>query len=336
MDSHQDQMNASQSAAVQPPELPRPLDREAVRAIYESRLPHLVFQAMSVARIHHDPCRVQMCTLANIKQGGCPEDCGYCSQSARHGGGAAAGPLAGIDDVVEQARAARDAGSTRFCMGAAWRAVREGSDFETVLEMIRRVGALGIETCVTLGMLTADQARRLKEAGLTSYNHNLDTSREFYPAVTTTHSFDDRLRTIALLNGAGIAVCSGGILGLGESREDRVGLLTELANLEPYPDSVPINALVPIGGTPMAGAPSVDAIEMARAIATARILMPRARIRLAAGRTAMTDEAQTLCFLAGANSIFTGERLLTTPNPGGDDDARLFSRLGLRPEAATG
>jgi biotin synthase len=312
-----------------------PVSRDEVRAIYEAPFPDLLFRAMSVHRAHHDPRLVQHCTLSNIKEGGCPEDCGYCPQSAHFRTSVRNRPMLGVEDVLAEARRARDSGSTRFCMGAAWRQVRNGDDFETVLAMVRGVRALGMEACVTLGMLSAEQARRLKEAGLTAYNHNLDTSREFYPRIVSTRTYDERLETVRHVRSAGIEVCCGGILGMGESREDRIALLMELANLDPYPESVPINALVPVEGTPLADQPPVDGFEMVRAIATARILMPRARVRLAAGRTAMSDELQALCFLAGANSLFTGEKLLTTPNPGRDADADLLARLGLAIDPAS-
>lgn len=313
-------------------EVQRPLTRARVREIYEMPFPDLVFWAMVVHRSHHNPRMIQHCTLGNIKAGGCPEDCAYCPQSAFYKTGVRNEPLADLETVLAQAKAAKAAGSTRFCMGAAWRSPRNEEEFERVLEMIQAVRALGMEACVTLGMLTAEQARRLKEAGLTAYNHNLDTSPEFYPEIISTHTFEDRLQTLRYVREAGIEICSGGIIGMGESREDRVGLLCELANLEPYPESVPINALVPVEGTPLAGLPPIDAIEMVRTIATARIIMPRARVRLSAGRTRMTDEAQAMCFLAGANSIFTGEKLLTTPNPGLNHDEQLMAKLGMEKE----
>ena len=303
--------------------------REEVAAIYGSPLPELMIRAMVIHRQHHDPLVIQHCTLANIKAGGCPEDCAYCPQSAHYNTGVRNEKLAAVDDVLAQARAARDSGSTRFCMGASWRSVRDDSDFEDVLSLVRQVREMGMEACVTLGMLTREQAIRLKEAGLTSYNHNLDTSPEFYGQIVTTRTYADRLETLQHIQEAGIEVCCGGILGMGESRADRVALLTELANLSPQPHSVPINALVPVEGTPLQDRPVIDAIEMVRAIATARILMPHSRVRLAAGRANMTDEAQALCFLAGANSIFTGEKLLTTPNPGCSHDDALLDKLGL-------
>lgn len=310
-----------------------PITREAVRAIYELPLPELLFRAMTVHRAHNDPLAVQHCTLGNIKSGGCPEDCKYCPQSAHYKTGVQAERLIPLEEMTAQAQAARDAGSTRFCMGAAWRSPREGEEFDRVLEMIRRVNELGMESCVTLGMLSADQARRLKEAGLKAYNHNLDTSPEYYGEIITTRTYEDRLQTLRHVRDAGIDVCCGGILGMGETREDRVGLLTELANLQPQPESVPVNALVPVSGTPLGDNAPVDGIEMARCIATARIIMPRSRVRLSAGRTAMSEETQALCFMAGANSIFTGDKLLTTPNPGEDSDAHLMQTLGLYKEA---
>lgn len=317
------------------PEITRPVARERTRELYELPLPELALWAMTVHRRHHDPLHIQHCTLSNIKAGGCPEDCGYCPQSAHFKTGMRGEPMLDLETVLCQAREARDAGSTRFCMGAAWRDVRDGADFEHVLEMVREVRALGMEACVTLGMLTPAQALKLRDAGLTSYNHNLDTSREFYPEIISTRTYEERIDTLRNVRAAGIEVCSGGIIGMGENREDRVGLLCELANLEPYPESVPINALVPVEGTPLATRPPVDGIEMVRAIATARILMPRARVRLAAGRTGMTDEAQALCFLVGANSIFTGEKLLTTPNPGTSHDEALLAKLGMKKEPLT-
>lgn len=308
------------------------ITRQAVRDIYELPLPELIFQAMTVHRRHNDPLAVQHCTLSNIKSGGCPEDCKYCPQSARYRTGVPAERLIDLNEVTAQAESARAAGSTRFCMGAAWRSPRDGEEFEQVLEMVRRVNGLGMESCVTLGMLSPEQAGRLKEAGLKAYNHNLDTSPEYYKEIITTRTYEDRLRTIRNVRDAGIEVCCGGILGMGETREDRVGLLCELANLDPHPESVPINALVPVEGTPLGDRAPVDGIEMVRCIATARILMPLSRVRLSAGRMEMSDETQALCFLAGANSIFAGEKLLTTPNPGEDHDAGLMETLGMRRE----
>lgn len=311
------------------PELNSPITREHVREIYELPFPELLFRAMTMHREHHDPLDVQHCTLSNIKSGGCPEDCSYCPQSAHYKTGVKSEPLLDVEEVVAQARAARDGGSTRFCMGAAWRGPRDGAEFDQVLEMIREVNALGMESCVTLGLLSPLQAQKLKQAGLKAYNHNLDTSPEYYDEIITTRTYADRLETIGHVRAAGIEVCCGGILGMGESREDRIGLLAELANLAPPPESVPINALVPVEGTPMGNSDAIDGIEMVRAIATARILMPKSRVRLSAGRTEMTDELQALCFAAGANSIFTGEKLLTTPNPGLSHDAQLMDKLGM-------
>ncbi len=307
------------------------ITRQSIRTIYEKPLPDLLYEAATVHRAHHDPTKVQFCQLENIKSGRCQEDCKYCPQSAHHEAKVDEYGLESVKQVREAARAAKEAGATRLCMGAAWRGPKNNEEFERVLDMVREVRALDLEACVTLGLLDEDQARRLAEAGLTSYNHNLDTSPEFYEKIITTRKFEDRLETIRNVRKVGVTVCSGGILGMGESREDRVGLLHSLANLDPHPESVPINMLVPVPGTPLENAPPVDPIELVRCIATARILMPRSRVRLSAGRMAMTIELQALCFFAGANSIFTGERLLTTPNPGAGDLAML-SLLGMEPE----
>jgi biotin synthase len=291
----------------------------------------LLFRAQSTHRAHFDPNRVQVSTLLSIKTGACPEDCGYCSQSARHDTGLERERLLPLDEVVSTAAAAKAKGATRFCMGAAWRNPTD-TNLERVAEMIRAVHDLGLETCVTLGMLTGPQAQRLREAGLDYYNHNLDTSPEFYGQVITTRTYQDRLDTLAHVREAGINVCSGGILGMGESRRDRARLLQELATLPKHPDSVPINLLVQIEGTPLFGAAKLDPFEFVRTIAVARILMPGSYVRLSAGRSQMTDELQALCFFAGANSIFYGDRLLTTGNPEADHDQELFARLGLRLE----
>ena len=307
----------------------------AIRVIYDLPLPELIFRAQQVQRAHHDPAAVQLCTLQSIKTGRCPENCAYCPQSAHHDTGLDAGQLMDSGDIVASARRAKEGGAARFCMGAAWREVRDGAQFDSVLDAVRGVSDLGLEVCCTLGMLTGPQAVRLKEAGCTVYNHNLDTSREFYPEIITTRTYDDRLQTLARVRTAGLQVCSGGILGMGESVDDRLKMLGELAALDPQPDSVPINALVPVAGTPLDGAAPVDPIEFVRVIATARILMPRAMVRLSAGRTAMSDEMQALCYLAGANSIFLGEKLLTTPNPERSDDMKLLARLGLHPLAGS-
>jgi len=310
------------------------LDLESIREIYELPLPELMFRAQETHRRHHDPAGVQLCTLQSIKTGRCPEDCKYCPQSAHYNTGLDAEPLMDEAAVLAAARAARDGGASRFCMGAAWREVRDGAQFDSVLATVRGVSELGLEVCCTLGMVTGAQAGRLKEAGCTVYNHNLDTSREFYPEIITTRTYDDRMETLAAVRAAGLQVCSGGILGMGEGVEDRLKLLRELASLDPQPDSVPINALVPVPGTPLAESAPIGAFEFVRMIALARILMPRAMVRLSAGRTAMSDELQALCFLAGANSIFLGDKLLTTPNPERSDDLRLLQELGMHPLAA--
>jgi len=305
--------------------------RTEVAAIYRTALPELVFQAQSIHRQFHAPDRVQTCQLISIKTGGCPEDCGYCPQSAHYDADVEREGLLDAQYVIGVAREAAERGVTRFCMGAAWRQAPEGHEFENVLEMVRGVSSLGMEVCCTLGMLTETQAKKLKAAGLTAYNHNLDTSREFYGSIITTRVYEDRLRTLAAVREAGITVCCGGILGMGESEDDRIGLLHQLATLEPHPESVPINMLVRVAGTPLASLPALDPLEMVRAIATARILMPASRVRLAAGRKQLSPEAVTLCFLAGANSIFVGEKLLTTPNPGAGEDEQLLQTLGLKP-----
>jgi len=302
-----------------------------VQAIYRTALPELIFRAQAVHREHHEADRVQTCQLISIKTGGCPEDCAYCPQSAHYEADVERQGLLDPQHVLSVARDAAGRGVTRFCMGAAWREAPNGRDFERVLEMVRGVSALGMEVCCTLGMLTDEQAVRLKDAGLTAYNHNLDTSPEFYGSIITTRVYDERLRTLAAVRKAGITVCCGGILGMGEKDTDRVGLLQQLANLKPHPESVPINMLVRVEGTPLANIPALDPLEMVRAIATARILMPVSRVRLAAGRKQLSPEAVTLCFLAGANSIFVGEKLLTTPNPGADEDEVLLQSLGMKP-----
>jgi len=305
--------------------------RSEVESIYRTPLPSLVFRAQTVHRQHHPQDRVQTCQLLSIKTGGCPEDCGYCPQSAHYDAGVGREGLLDPQHVVEVAKEAVGRGVTRFCMGAAWRQAPEGREFQKVLEMVRGVSALGLEVCCTLGMLSERQAEQLKEAGLSAYNHNLDTSPEFYGSIITTRVYDDRLRILGAVRKAGITVCCGGILGMGEREEDRIGLLQQLAMLNPHPESVPINMLVRVAGTPLANTPPLDPLELVRAIATARILMPASRVRLAAGRKQLSQEAVTLCFLAGANSIFVGEKLLTTPNPGRDEDEELLDTLGMRP-----
>ncbi len=304
--------------------------RQEIRTIFNLPLPELIFQAQTIHREFHKPEEVQLCRLLSIKTGACPEDCAYCSQSAHYKTGVARHKLMEPAAVLESAKRAKADGATRFCMGAAWRDVPEGKEFENVLEMVRGVAALDLEVCCTLGMLTETQAGALKEAGLTAYNHNLDTSPEFYGHIITTRVYEDRLQTIARVRKAGITVCCGGILGIGESEEDRVGLLHQLSNLNPHPESVPINVLARVEGTPLANVPELDAMIMVRAIATARILMPASRVRLSGGRHKLSREAVALCFLAGANSIFTGEKLLTTPNPSVDNDMELLEDLGMK------
>ena len=308
---------------------------DEVQRIYQQPLLELIEQAHEVHRQHQQAAEVQLCHLLSVKTGGCPEDCAYCPQSARYDTGVEAGKLMEKDEVLAAATRAHAAGSSRFCMGAAWRQVKEGPDFDRMLEMVRGVADLGLEVCCTLGMVNESQAQRLAAAGLTAYNHNLDTSREFYGQIITTRTFDDRLRTIENVRAAGISVCCGGILGLGEDGNDRARLLLTLANLNPPPESVPINALVAVEGTPLAGRTPVEGFELVRAIATARILMPDSKVRLSAGRLSLSDEAQALCFYAGANSIFVGEKLLTTPNPGFDHDHRLLESLGLKAQPQT-
>ncbi len=304
---------------------------DEIRALFALPFNDLLFQAQTVHREHFDPNRVQISTLLSIKTGACAEDCSYCSQSAKYDTGLEREKLLPLDEVVEAAQAAQAKGSTRFCMGAAWRNPTD-RNLDRVIEMITAVRGLGMETCVTLGMLTGPQAQRLHDAGLDYYNHNLDTSPEFYGNVITTRTFQDRLDTLNSVRDAGIKVCSGGILGMGESGIDRARMLQELANLPRHPESVPINMLVQIEGTPLHGADELDPLEFVRSIAVARILMPQSHVRLSAGRTEMSDETQALCFLAGANSIFYGERLLTTDNPGADHDQALFERLGINME----
>ena len=301
-----------------------------IEALFELPFNDLLYRAQQVHRTHFDPNAVQVSTLLSIKTGGCPEDCGYCPQSVHYQTPVEPEGLMDVEAVVAAARNARQAGASRFCMGAAWRNPR-GRNFERVLEMVERVQAEGLETCMTLGMLDEDQAARLKTAGLDYYNHNLDTSPEFYGEVISTRTYDDRLQTIRRVREAGINVCCGGIVGMGEARSDRVSLLQQLAQQSPHPESVPVNMLVRVEGTPLAERQDLDPFEFIRTIAVARILMPQSHVRLSAGREQMSDEMQALCFHAGANSIFYGEKLLTTPNPEADHDRLLFERLGLRP-----
>ncbi len=299
--------------------------RARAEALYHLPFSDLLHAAHLVHRDHHDPRRIQRCTLLSIKTGGCPEDCGYCPQSAHYDTGLGRERLMAVDAVREAARAARAGGAERFCMGAAWRQVKDGPEFDRVLEMVRAVKAEGLEACATLGMLTESQSLRLREAGLDAYNHNLDTSREHYGDVIGTRTYDDRLRTIAAVRKAGITVCSGGIIGMGESVSDRCGLIAELAGLDPQPESVPINLLIPVAGTPLAEAPPVEPVELVRTVAVTRVLIPRAKIRLSAGRVTLSQEAQLLAFHAGANSIFLGEKLLTRENPSRAADAALLA-----------
>jgi biotin synthase len=301
------------------------------RQIHDLPLTELIFRAQGIHRQHHAPDAVQLCALLSIKTGGCPEDCGYCPQSAHHKTGTKAEALLSVDEVLGAARKARAAGATRFCMGAAWRDAKRGEQFERVLSMVRGVRSLGMEACVTLGMLNEEQAQQLAHAGLTAYNHNLDTSREFYGSIISTRDYEERLATLARVSGAGIQVCCGGIIGMGESVDDRCRMLVTLANLDPQPESVPVNALVAVAGTPLADRAAVDPFELVRMCATARLLMPRARVRLSAGRSALTKEAQLLCFMAGANSIFFGDKLLTTGNPAHDEDLAMLAAAGLKP-----
>ena len=302
--------------------------RAEVRALFDLPFPDLIFAAQQVHRAHFDPGEVQISTLLSIKTGGCPEDCAYCPQSARYDTGVEASKLMSVEAVLAEARAAKAAGAGRFCMGAAWRSPKD-RDLDQVCRMVEGVRALGLETCVTLGMLEGEQAQRLKAAGLDYYNHNLDTAPEDYGRIISTRIYQDRLDTLAHVRDAGIAVCCGGIVGMGETREDRVGLIATLASLPVHPESVPINLLVQVEGTPLATGSKPDVIAFVRTIATARITMPKSMVRLSAGREDMSDEAQALCFLAGANSIFYGPKLLTTPNPAADHDRELFDRLGL-------
>ncbi len=303
-----------------------------IEALFDLPFNDLLFRAQQVHRAHFDPNRVQLSTLLSIKTGGCSEDCAYCSQSSHYGSDLKASRMLPVDEVVQAARAARDSGASRFCMGAAWRSPQE-RHIGALVEMVRAVKDLGLETCMTLGMLEPDQARALKDAGLDYYNHNLDTDPEFYGNVITTRNYDDRLDTLRNVREAGMKVCCGGILGMGESRRHRAGLIAQLANLDPYPESVPINQLVPIEGTPLAGTPALDPIEFVRTIAVARITMPSAMVRLSAGREQMGEAVQTLAFLAGANSIFYGDRLLTTDNAQTQSDRALLEKLGM--DAAT-
>ena len=301
-----------------------------IEAIYTAPLPDLVFRAQQAHRLYHQTDQVQGCMLLSIKTGGCPEDCAYCPQSAHYKTDVSRSGLVSLDELTEAAAHARAQGATRFCMGAAWRDVPNNASFDRVLDMVRVVRGMGMEACCTLGMLTQEQADQLADAGLTAYNHNLDTSPEFYGSIITTRTYDERLETLARVRQAGVSVCCGGIIGLGEDRRVRYGLLRQLSSLDPHPESVPVNMLVRVDGTPLEDVAPIDPLELVRTIATARILMPRSMVRLSAGRMQLTDEAQALCFIAGANSVFLGDRLLTTPNPGESHDEHLFDKLGMR------
>jgi biotin synthase len=314
----------------------RPSDRifytkAEIAEIYNSPVLELIYRAATVHRAYHETGEVQVCTLLSVKTGGCPEDCAYCPQAARYHTGVEVHKLMEVEEVIGAAQAAKESGSTRFCMGAAWREVRDNRDFDKVLDMVKGVNGMGMEVCCTLGMLTEEQAEKLREAGLYAYNHNLDTSEEHYGEIITTRTYQDRLSTLEHVRRSGISVCSGGIIGMGEDHDDRIGMLHVLSNLPEHPESVPVNALVPVEGTPLADQPRVSVWEMLRMIATARIIMPKAMVRLSAGRVRMSIEEQALCFLAGANSIFAGDKLLTTPNPEVDADKEMFQTLQLRP-----
>lgn len=308
--------------------------REEIAAIYNKPVLSLIYEAATVHRMFHDAQEVQVCTLLSVKTGGCPEDCAYCPQAARYHTQVKVEKLMEVGEVLQHAMEAKESGSTRFCMGAAWREVRDNRDFDKVIDMVKGVSSMGMEVCCTLGMLTPSQAQKLKDAGLYAYNHNLDTSEEFYNDIITTRTYDDRLETLENVRQAKISVCSGGIIGMGEHEDDRIGMLRILATLPEHPESVPVNALVPVEGTPLEDQPKVSVWEMVRMIATARIIMPRTMVRLSAGRVRMNLEEQALCFLAGANSIFAGDKLLTTPNPGYIRDAEMFQVLELKPRQA--
>ncbi|MCS6824941.1 MAG: biotin synthase BioB [Cytophagaceae bacterium] len=304
---------------------------EEVTDIYNTPVLELIYKAATIHREYHQPDEIQVCTLLSVKTGGCPEDCSYCSQSVKYNTNLKAHKLMSVEEVLSIAKTAKENGSTRFCMGAAWREVRDNKDFEKILQMVRSVSEMGLEVCCTLGMLTGEQAMKLKEAGLHAYNHNLDTSEQHYNKIISTRTYRDRLETLANVRNSKISVCCGGIIGLGETHEDRISMLHTLATLPEHPESVPVNALVPIEGTPLEQQPKVSVWDMIRMIATARILMPKAMVRLSAGRIKMNMEEQALCFLAGANSIFAGDKLLTTPNNEMDEDKKMFQTLQLKP-----
>ncbi len=338
----QDQQNQPTSAfqpanntAFSPAELVEPERHDwrlaDARALYDLPLTELIYRAQTVHRANHAPNKVQLCTLLSIKTGACQEDCAYCPQSSKYNTSVKPEKMMSAEDVLSAARRAKDNGATRFCMGAAWRDAKSGPAFDNVLTMVRGIRELGMEACATLGMLSDEQAEALAEAGLTAYNHNLDTSREYYGKIITTRTYDERLETLGRVQKAGIGVCCGGIIGMGESIDDRCRMLVTLANLTPHPTSVPVNALVAVPGTPLENQAPIDPLELVRMCATARIMMPKAMVRLSAGRETMSREAQMLCFTAGANSIFYGEKLLTTPNPEADADMQLFADAGLQP-----
>jgi biotin synthase len=302
-----------------------------ITEIFNRPVLELMYQAATIHREYNETGEVQVCTLLSVKTGGCPEDCSYCPQAARYHTDVKAQKLLAVDEVLKNALEAKESGSTRFCMGAAWREIRDNRDFDNVLEMVKGVNQMGMEVCATLGMLTPEQAEKLKNAGLYAYNHNLDTSADHYDQIITTRKYSDRIDTLENVRKSGISVCSGGIIGMGETENDRISMLHTLATLPQHPESVPVNALVPVEGTPLENQEKVSVWEMVRMIATARILMPKAMVRLSAGRVRMTTEEQALCFLAGANSIFAGDKLLTTPNPGTIEDKAMFQLLGLKP-----
>jgi len=306
--------------------------KEEIISIYNKPMMDLLFEAATIHREHHDPNVVQVSTLVSIKTGGCSEDCGYCPQAARYNTGVEGNNLMSVKQVKEQAIQAKSSGSSRVCMGAAWRNVKDGPEFDQVLEMVRTINKMDMEVCCTLGMITENQAHRLAEAGLYAYNHNLDTSEEYYKEVISTRGFEDRLQTIENVRKTSVTVCSGGIIGMGESTEDRAGMLVALSTLNPQPESVPINALVAVEGTPMENEKPVEIWEMIRMVATTRIVMPNTQVRLSAGRMNMSREGQAMCFFAGANSIFAGDKLLTTPNPDVNEDMKMFDLLGLKPQ----
>ncbi len=328
-----DEAQPAVAARTDPDKLRHDWTREEVQALYDLPFNDLLFEAQIVHRRWFNPNQVQKSTLLSIKTGGCPEDCGYCAQSSKFDTGLKATKLMEVQRVLNEAKKAKDAGASRYCMGAAWRSPKD-RDMDSIVAMVEGVKAMGMETCMTLGMLSVEQTMRLKEAGLDYYNHNIDTSEEYYKEIVTTRTFADRLETLERVRDAGINVCSGGIVGMGEGKDDRVGMLTALANLPEHPQSVPINTLMQIEGTMLGKSETIDPIDFVRTIAVARIIMPKSVVRLAAGRENMTEEAQALCFLAGANSIFIGEKLLTTKNPEADKDERLFRKLGLEPMPA--